>query len=73
MNASSMAADLSGYSWRRAFADAMIQIRPDINPDAADELSDSAFLRLRNLPPKRAAEIYSKVGHAWYFQPGDSA
>jgi hypothetical protein len=33
----------SGSSWRRAFADASIRLRSDLNPDAADELSDTPF------------------------------
>lgn len=41
--------------WRRAFADALIKLRPDINPDAADELSDSAWGALSRLQPDEAA------------------
>jgi hypothetical protein len=33
-----------GSAWRQEFADALIRLRPDLNPDLADELSDSAFL-----------------------------
>jgi len=47
-------------AWRRAFADALIRLRPDLNPDLADELSDSAFLRLADQEPDRAAASYSQ-------------
>jgi hypothetical protein len=42
-------------AWRSAFADALIKLQPDMNPDAADELSDAAFMDLSNLPPNEAA------------------
>lgn len=64
MNNMTNATDPTGDTWRRAFADALIEIQPHINPDAADELSDSAFIDLGTLPPKRAAEICSKGGRS---------
>lgn len=73
MTVTTIAPDHIGHPWRRAFADAMIEIRPDINPDTADELSDSAFQRLSNLPPRHAAEIYSRSGTAWHFRPSSAA
>jgi hypothetical protein len=42
--------------WRRAFADTLIKLRPDMNPDAADELSDTAWGELSRLPPVEAAQ-----------------
>ena len=51
-------------AWRRAFADALIRLRPDLNPDAADELSDSAFLSLADQEPSRAATFYCQGGAA---------
>ena len=51
-------ADLNGSSWRRLFADTLIRLRPEMNPDAADELSDSAFLSFGELDPCSAAERY---------------
>jgi hypothetical protein len=43
--------------WRQQFAEALIKLRPDMNPDAIDELSDSAHLKLANLSPGEAAEL----------------
>jgi hypothetical protein len=51
-------------SWRRAFADELIRLRPDLNPDLADELSDSAFLSLADLEPGSAATVFSRTGDA---------
>jgi hypothetical protein len=47
-------------AWRRAFADSLIRLRPDLNPDVADELSDSAFLSLADQEPSSAATLYSQ-------------
>lgn len=49
--------------WRRAFADALIQLRPDLNPDVADELSDSAFVTLSDLDARSAAAKVSQSGN----------
>jgi len=46
MNVLVLNTEFPSSPWRRAFADALIRLRPELNPDAADELSDSAFLRL---------------------------
>jgi len=46
----------AGSQWRRAFADTLIKLRPDMNPDAADELSDTAWGALSSLPPMEAAQ-----------------
>ena len=54
----------TGSSWRRAFADALIRLRPGLNPDTADELSDSAYLRLAALDPGHAAALYGAGGDA---------
>ena len=47
-------------AWRRAFADALIRLRPELNPDAVDEVSDSAYMRLADLDPGNAAAIFSR-------------
>ena len=49
-------------AWRRAFADALIELRPDLNPDVADELSDSAFMALSDLDTRSTATRYSQFG-----------
>jgi len=53
-----------GLDWRRRFADSLIKLVPEINPDAADELSDSQFLESAGEPPDRAALNYAS-SHGW--------
>lgn len=48
-------------SWRRVFADELIRLRPDLNPDAADELSDAAFLRHADLEPSQTAQLFCRA------------
>lgn len=51
-----------GSAWRQEFADALIRLRPDLNPDLADELSDSAFLTHSDLDASSAAALYGRGG-----------
>ncbi|MDE2370814.1 MAG: hypothetical protein KGN16_17730 [Burkholderiales bacterium] len=51
------------HAWRYAFADALIRLQPDLNPDAADELSDAAYLCHADLDPRDAAELYGRGAH----------
>jgi len=44
-------------AWRRQFADSFIKLRPDMNPDAADELSDREYLLTPHLHPEIAAQL----------------
>jgi hypothetical protein len=60
MNVFVLNAQFPGSAWRRSFADALIRLRPDMNPDAADELSDSAYVRLGELEPAEAALRYTE-------------
>ena len=62
MNVVKLPKAFSSRLWRQAFADALIKFRPDMNPDAVDELSDSAFLSLSNLLPGDAAARYGQGG-----------
>jgi hypothetical protein len=62
MNVIVLSAEFPSSSWRRAFADALIRLRPDMNPDAADELSDSAFLSHADLAPGVAATLFNRGG-----------
>ena len=64
MNAVVLTNGSPSTSWRRAFAETLIRSRPDLNPDTADELSDSAYLRLADLDPSNAAALYSRGGAA---------
>lgn len=60
MNVVVLNTEFPSSSWRRLFADALIRLRPDMNPDAADELSDMAFLSLGELEPGSAARLFSQ-------------
>jgi hypothetical protein len=60
MNVLVLKTEFPSSAWRRAFAAALIRLRPDLNPDVADELSDSAFLSLADLEPSSAATLYSQ-------------
>jgi hypothetical protein len=64
MNAVELKTGSLSTSWRQAFAETLIRSRPDLNPDIADELSDSAYLRLADLDPSNAAALYSRGGAA---------
>jgi hypothetical protein len=44
--------------WRQRFADSLLKLAPHVNPDAADELSDSQFVDLAEMPPEDAAARY---------------
>ena len=41
--------------WRQGFAEALIRLVPGMNPDAADELSDSEYAGCRDIDPSTAA------------------
>jgi hypothetical protein len=60
MNVLVLNTEFPSSAWRRAFADALIRLRPDLNPDVADELSDSAFQSLADQEPSSAATLYSQ-------------
>jgi len=47
-----------GTEWRQLFAEWLLKSSPDLNPDAADELSDSQFLALAALTPEQAVSQY---------------
>ena len=47
-----------GTEWRQLFADSLLKSSPDLNPDAADELSDSQFAVLAALTPEQAVRQY---------------
>jgi hypothetical protein len=47
-----------GTQWRQLFAELLLKSSPDLNPDAADELSDSQFAALATLTPEQAVGQY---------------
>jgi hypothetical protein len=47
-----------GTQWRQLFAELLLKSSPDVNPDAADELSDTQFAALAELTPEQAVGQY---------------
>lgn len=47
--------------WKRAFAEALMVLQPDMNPDRADELSDGEYLRAKHVEPAVAARRWVEV------------
>jgi hypothetical protein len=44
-----------GTSWKCQFAEHLTRLRPDLNPDAADEISDVVHMEHADLTPAEAA------------------
>jgi hypothetical protein len=44
-----------GTSWKCQFAEHLTRLRPDLNPDAADEISDAVHREHADLSPAEAA------------------
>jgi hypothetical protein len=44
-----------GTSWKCQFAEHLTRLRPDLNPDAADEISDSVYPHHDRFTPAEAA------------------
>ena len=47
-----------GTEWRQLFVQLLLKSSPDLNPDAADELSDSQFVEFAALTPEQAVREY---------------
>jgi hypothetical protein len=62
MNVVQLKADFPSAEWKRDFADTLIRLCPDMNPDAADEVSDSQYLIASSVAPQAAAERYVALG-----------
>ena len=73
MNVAVLTSEFPSSSWRRAFASALIRLHPELNPDAADELADTAYPRLANLDPDQAAELHDRSGSVSAARAGDGA
>jgi|GEM_PF-5334231 len=50
--------ELEPRLWKIRFADAVIALCPDVNPDAVDEASDSEVAAFRLLEPAAAARLW---------------
>jgi len=47
-----------GTQWRQLFAELLLKSSPGLNPDAADELSDTQFAALAELTPEQAVDQF---------------
>jgi hypothetical protein len=58
--------DIEARLWKVRFADSVIAMCPDINPDAADEASDNEIRSSSRLDPVTAAKrwVAAKIGPA---------
>jgi hypothetical protein len=61
-----------GLEWRQRFADSLIRLVPQLNPDAADELSDTQFLESADTAPDQAALDYA-ASHGWCPPPASAS
>ena len=50
-----------GMEWKSAFVSALMRLRPDMNPDAADEISDSEFAIAQAMHPDAAASHWAEL------------
>lgn len=50
-----MRTNFGGTEWKKAFAESVMRLRPDMNPDRADELSDREYLEAKHIEPAVAA------------------
>lgn len=58
MAVTTMRSNFASTGWRMAFANELIRLQPDLNPDAADEVSDAMYLRYAHLPAVEVARRY---------------
>jgi hypothetical protein len=58
-NVRTLRAAFPGSDWKSSFVNALIRLRPDINPDAADEISDSEFATAQAMQPEIAAHHWA--------------
>jgi hypothetical protein len=52
----------AGWEWRQLFVESLLLLWPAMNPDAADEISDSQFALSSGIPARQAAEEYLLCG-----------
>ena len=50
-----------GSDWKSAFVNALMRLRPDLNPDAIDEISDSEFAVAQAMHPDAAATHWAEA------------
>lgn len=56
--------EFAGAEWKRMFAEELIRRIPDINPDAADEVSDANYLLYPHRSPICTAAEYAQAHQA---------
>jgi hypothetical protein len=55
---------LPASAWRQRFVESLLRLSPQLNPDAADEVSDSQFITYAELAPEVAAAEYMSTERA---------
>jgi hypothetical protein len=55
---------LPASAWRQRFVESLLRLSPQLNPDAADEVSDSQFITYSALIPEFAAAAYISTERA---------
>lgn len=58
-NIRTLRAAFPGAQWKVAFVSALMRLRPDLNPDAIDEISDSQFAVAQTMHPDVAASQWA--------------
>lgn len=58
-NVRTLRAAFPGSDWKSSFVRALMRLVPDLNPDAADEISDSQFASARAMSPEVAAHHWA--------------
>lgn len=58
-NIRTLRAAFAGSDWKSKFVNALMRLRPEMNPDAADEISDSEFAVAQAMHPDTAAHHWA--------------
>ena len=58
-NVRKLRAAFPGTDWKSSFVTALMRLRPDMNPDAADEISDLQFAVAQAMQPETAASHWA--------------
>ncbi len=48
-----------GFDWKASFVSTLLRLRPDLNPDSVDEISDSEFAASQAMQPEIAAHHWA--------------
>lgn len=53
--------NFASTAWKSEFADRLIDLCPEMNPDVADEVADSVVLHARDMDPAIAAKNWASL------------